>query len=66
MANNRSQAMKKILKESYHIERLKGDLSNDPVVLAKKEKAEKLIAKYGLPEDSKYKSKANGRMKAKG
>jgi hypothetical protein len=33
------------------------DLSNDPFVLAKMEKAEKLIAEYGLPEAFKEKPK---------
>jgi hypothetical protein len=39
------------------------DLSNDPFVLAKVEKAEKLITKYGLPELLKKKTKANSRKK---
>ena len=42
------------------------DLSNDPVVLAKMEKAEKLIAEYGLSESFKTKSKAKKSVKAKG
>jgi hypothetical protein len=32
------------------------DFSNDPFVLAKLEKAEKLIAKYGLPESFRNKT----------
>lgn len=40
------------------------DLSNDPYVLAKMEKAEKLITEYGLPESFKTKSKKS--VKAKG
>ena len=40
------------------------DFSNDPYVLAKMEKAEKLIAEYGLPESFKTKSKKS--VKAKG
>jgi hypothetical protein len=39
------------------------DLSNDPFVLAKMEKAEKLIAEYGLPELLKKKTKAKNRKK---
>ncbi len=39
------------------------DLSNDPFVLAKMEKAEKLIAEYGLPELMKKKAKAKNRKK---
>ena len=62
MANARSKALKKIIKESYPIERYKVDLSNDPVVLAKKERAEKLIAEYGLPEDFKKKPKADKKV----
>ena len=62
MANARSKALKKIIKESYPIERYMVDLSNDPVVLAKKERAEKLIAEYGLPEDFKKKRKANKKV----
>jgi hypothetical protein len=50
MANARSKQLKKILKESYPIEKFKVDLSNDPVIVAKREKAEKFIAKHGLPE----------------
>lgn len=34
------------------------DLSKDPVFLAKHEKAEKFIAKYGLPESFKKKTKS--------
>ncbi len=37
------------------------DLSNDPFVLAKMEKAEKLIAEYGLPELLNNKTKAKNR-----
>jgi hypothetical protein len=42
------------------------DLSNDPFVLAKMEKAEKLIKKYGLPESFKTTLKAKSQKTAKG
>jgi len=41
------------------------DLSNDPFVLAKMAKAEKLIAKYGLPETFKTKPKKVKSLKLK-
>lgn len=40
------------------------DLSNDPFVLAKLEKAKKFIAEHGLPESSNTKLKAKKREKA--
>jgi hypothetical protein len=40
------------------------DLSNDPFVLAKMEKAEKLIAEYGLPKVLEKKTKAKNRKKS--
>ena len=40
------------------------DLSNDPFVLAKMEKAEKLIAEYGLPEVLGKRTKAKNRKKS--
>jgi hypothetical protein len=39
------------------------DFSNAPFVLAKMEKAEKLIAEYGLPESFEKKIKAKNRKK---
>ena len=40
------------------------DLSNDPFVLAKMEKAEKLIAEFGLPGLLEKKTKAKNRKKS--
>lgn len=53
-----TKALKKIFKESYPIEMSTEDLSNDPVFLAKHEKAEKLIAEFGIPEAFKINAKA--------
>jgi hypothetical protein len=39
------------------------DLSNDPFVLAKVEKAEKLIAEYGIPKGWEKKTKVKNRNK---
>ena len=39
------------------------DLSKDPVFMAKQEKAEKLIAEFGLPKEWEKKTKAKNRMK---
>jgi hypothetical protein len=58
MASARSKVLKKIIKESYPIEKFTVDLSNDPVVLAKMEKAEKLLTKYPVPESFLNKPKA--------
>jgi hypothetical protein len=58
MASARTKILKKVLKESYPIEKFTVDLSNDPVVVAKREKAEKFIAEHGLPESSNNKSRA--------
>jgi hypothetical protein len=65
--------MKKNLKElralnkkyniSVTVDKNMEDHSNDPFVLAKLEKAEKLIAKYGLPESSNIKLKAKKQKK---
>jgi hypothetical protein len=65
--------MKKNLKElralnkkyniSVTVDKNMEDHSNDPFVLAKLEKAEKLIAKYGLPESTNTKSKAKKKKK---
>jgi hypothetical protein len=52
-----SKHLKKILKESYPIEISTEDLSKDPVFAAKHEKAEKLIAEFGIPEAFKTKPK---------
>jgi hypothetical protein len=56
-----SKALRKILKESYPIKGSIEDLSNDPVVVAKKEKAVKLIKEFGLPESLKNKTKPKGK-----
>jgi hypothetical protein len=53
---------KKLL-ESVPIDENMPDLSNDPFVLAKMEKAEKLIAEYGLPESFEKKNKTKNRKK---
>jgi hypothetical protein len=53
---------KKIL-EPIPIDENMPDLSNDPYVLAKMEKAEKLIAEYGLPESFKTKAKSEKSVK---
>ena len=58
--NRISKTIKKILKESYPIEICTEDFSKDPAFLAKHEKAEKLIAEYGIPETFKTKPKAKG------
>jgi len=44
--------------KSVSIDKNMPDLSNHPVVLAKMAKAEKLIAKYGLPESYKKNAKS--------
>ena len=41
------------------------DFSKDPVFVAKQEKAEKLIAKYGVPETSRAKKKVKDSKKAR-
>jgi hypothetical protein len=51
------KALNKKYKISVRIVKNMPDLSNDPVVLAKMEKAEKLIAQYGIPEEFKAKNK---------
>jgi hypothetical protein len=61
MASARSKTLKKIIKESYPVEKFTVNLSNDPVVLAKKEKAEKLLSKYPVPESFLNKPKAKNK-----
>jgi hypothetical protein len=63
MASARSKILKKVLKESYPVEKFKVDLSNDPVIVAKREKAEKFIAEHGLTESSNIKLKSIKRKK---
>ena len=58
-----SKAIKKISKKSYPIEICTEDFSKDPAFLAMHERAEKLIAQYGLPEAFKTKQNAEGRKK---
>lgn len=59
---NRSlKALKNFTKNTILIDDDFPDLSKDPVFIAKHEKAEKLIAEYGLPEFFKkkpYKAKS--------
>ena len=50
-----SKALKEFTKNPILIDENMPDLSNDPFVLAKLEKAEKFSAEHGLP-DSFYKS----------
>ena len=67
--------MKKNLKElralnkkyniSVTIDKNMPDLSNDPFVLAKNEKAEKLLSKYPVPESFLNKPKPNKSRKPK-
>jgi len=56
-----SKALRKILKESYPVKGSTKDLSDDPVVVAKKEKAVKIIKEFGLPESFRKKIKPKGK-----
>ena len=57
-----SKKIDKILKESITVDENMEDFSKDPFVVAKNEKAAKLIAKYGLPKSFQKKTKS---LKAK-
>jgi hypothetical protein len=59
------KALNKKYKISIKIDKNMPDYSNDPVVLAKNEKARKLIAEFGLPEDFKRKPKAKSLKRKK-
>jgi hypothetical protein len=52
-----SKILKKFLKTPILIDEDFPDLSRDPVVLAKMERAEKFIAEHGLPDSPKNKTK---------
>lgn len=55
------KALNKKYNVSITIDRDMPDLSNDPFVLAKKEKAEKLLSKYPVPESFLYKPKSGSK-----
>jgi hypothetical protein len=60
-----SKKIDKILNESITVDENMEDFSNDPVFVAKNEKAEKFLAEHGVPESFSNKTKAKNKKKHK-
>jgi hypothetical protein len=60
-----NKALSKYSKTPVLIDDNMPDLANDPVFMAKHEKAEKLIAEFGLPKSIKLKTKSKAKNQKK-